>query len=79
MYRKRRAKLVDSKSKIGHTPLHLACRFGHLPVVLLLLAEDADINAKDNDDNTPLHKVQYPIQGTPYNTGLTGERAYRNQ
>lgn len=44
-------------SRIGHTPLHLACRFGHLPVVVLLLAEGAELNARDTDGNTPLHKV----------------------
>ncbi|CAN0320784.1 unnamed protein product, partial [Ectocarpus fasciculatus] len=44
-------------SKIGHSPLHLACRFGHLPVVLLLLAEGAELNARDADGNSPLHKA----------------------
>lgn len=48
---------VDCASKIGHTPLHLACRFGHLPVVLLLLANHAELNSRDKDDNTPLHKA----------------------
>ncbi|CAN0433519.1 unnamed protein product, partial [Ectocarpus sp. 8 AP-2014] len=48
---------VDVTSKIGHSPLHLACRFGHLPVVLLLLAEGAELNARDADGNSPLHKV----------------------
>lgn len=48
---------VDCVSKIGHTPLHLACRFGHLPVALLLLANRAELNARDKDDNIPLHKA----------------------
>lgn len=48
---------MDVTSKIGHSPLHLACRFGHLPVVLLLLAEGAELNARDADGNSPLHKV----------------------
>ncbi|CAN0496571.1 unnamed protein product, partial [Ectocarpus sp. 12 AP-2014] len=48
---------VDVTSKIGHSPLHLACRFGHLPVVLLLLAEGAELNARDADGNSPLHKA----------------------
>lgn len=51
---------LDVTSRIGHTPLHLACRFGHLPVVVLLLAEGAELNARDTDGNTPLHKVRAP-------------------
>lgn len=48
---------MDPVSKIGHTPLHLACRFGHLPAVLLLLVNHAELNSRDKDDNTPLHKA----------------------
>jgi ankyrin repeat protein len=48
--------LVFSKdNKYGGTPLHLAAATGHKDVAKLLLANKADVNAKDNRDATPLH------------------------
>jgi ankyrin repeat protein len=44
--------LVSDRSAIGTTPLHLA-RNGY--VAELLLSKGADINAKDNSSQTPLH------------------------
>ena len=37
------------------TPLHVAADGGHKDVVELLLANKAEVNAKDNDGVTPLH------------------------
>jgi ankyrin repeat protein len=38
---------------LGKTPLHVAAGFGHVDVVVLLLARQADINARDNGGKTP--------------------------
>jgi ankyrin repeat protein len=43
--------LKDNK---GSTPLHLAAGRGHRDVVELLLANNADVNAKANNGATPL-------------------------
>jgi len=39
----------------GKTPLHWAALRGHEEVVETLIANDADVNAKDKDGFTPLH------------------------
>ena len=39
----------------ARTPLHYACRHGHLECVRLLLVHGADPNAADEDGYTPLH------------------------
>jgi ankyrin repeat protein len=33
----------------GHTPLHLACRYGHIPVALALLVKGCELDATDNE------------------------------
>jgi hypothetical protein len=46
---------VNAKGKWGWTPLHTAAWEGHADVVAALIANGADVNAKDNDGKTPLH------------------------
>lgn len=38
----------------GTTPLHLAALQGHPPMIVLLLANGASVNAEDVDGQTPL-------------------------
>ncbi len=45
------------KDSTDETPLHDAATDGHKEVVKLLLANRADVNAKDNDGLTPLHEA----------------------
>lgn len=46
--------LVFSKDKDGWTPLHYAALNGRKEIVEFLLASHADVNARDNDEETPL-------------------------
>jgi ankyrin repeat protein len=51
---------VDVNAKLdplGTTPLHHAAGWGHKDIVELLIAEGADVNAKDDDGGTPLHEA----------------------
>ena len=43
----------------GMTPLHYAADEGHTEVVELLIANGADVNAKDENGRTPLHLATY--------------------
>ncbi|CAJ1099218.1 E3 ubiquitin-protein ligase MIB2-like isoform X1 [Octopus vulgaris] len=47
---------VNPRDEDGQTPLHLACFWGHLHTVGLLLGHNGiDANVVDNDGDTPLH------------------------
>jgi hypothetical protein len=45
---------VNAKGYRGRTPFHLAAIAGHKEIAELLIANGADINAKMEDDRTPL-------------------------
>ena len=45
----------DPCSSIMRTPLHLAAIRGHTNIVRSLIASGSDKNAKDFDENTPMH------------------------
>ncbi|KAK3445460.1 hypothetical protein EUGRSUZ_A01621 [Eucalyptus grandis] len=46
---------IDEPVEDGDTALHLACLYGHLPCVQLLLERGACLEAKDEDGAIPLH------------------------
>jgi len=47
----------------GYTPLHYACREGHIDVVRLLLRYEANINSKTRSGGaTPLHRAAFTGQ-----------------
>ena len=45
------------KTYFGGTPLHYAGKFGRDDTVDLLLQHDLDVNARDDQDRTPLHRT----------------------
>lgn len=51
--------IVQSRSRQGRTPLHIACRNGHLKVVKCLLAHGSDANARNLFNATPLHAAAW--------------------
>ena len=46
---------VNKADEWGETPLHAAARKGNTKMIQLLVAAGADVNAKDQDDKTPLY------------------------
>ena len=48
---------LEAKDMEGKTPLQIASAVGSLPVVVVLLAEGADVNTQDDQGNTPLIDV----------------------
>ena len=53
--KKKIAKLVNSKDKVGNTPLHLAAYRGYVRMAELLIQNGAKANVKNNEGDTPLH------------------------
>ena len=50
-----RGGIINMKNNKGETPLHKAAMAGHLDVVKFLLTNNADIEAKDDNDYQPIH------------------------
>ena len=50
---------VNDKNHVdteGHTPLHQAASYGHLPIICILIIENiSDKNPANDDGGTPLH------------------------
>jgi ankyrin repeat protein len=51
--------LINARTELGSTPLHLAATNPNSEVAKMLLARGADINARDNNNTTPLHLAAY--------------------
>lgn len=51
--------LTEARTPGGATPLHLAAKLGHLEIMEVLLANGADVNARDSLKFTPLHWAGY--------------------
>lgn len=50
------ASVTDSN---GLTPLHSAVSYNQIDVIRWLLTQNVDVNAKDNDGDTPLHHCDH--------------------
>ena len=48
---------VNTKNRMGWTPLHNAAGFGQKEVAELLIAKGANVNAKDEHGETPLDRA----------------------
>lgn len=47
--------IIPKVNIYSHTPLALACKFGHVEIVKLLLDRGANVDFQDEDGETPLH------------------------
>ncbi len=56
-YLRKKGLSVNARSRHGVTPLHLAALNGLDDLVKLFMQHDANVNAKDIDNETPLHYV----------------------
>lgn len=51
--------LINARTELGSTPLHIAATNSNPEMAKLLVARGANVNAKDNNDTTPLHIAAY--------------------
>ena len=51
--------LINARTELGSTPLHLAATNTNPEVAKLLVAKGANVNARDNNSATPLHLAAY--------------------
>ncbi len=52
---KRAGKLISVCDRYDNSPLHVACERGYLDIVFELLDSGADVDNKNEDEQTPLH------------------------
>eukprot|EP00026_Physarum_polycephalum_P010110 Phypoly_transcript_10261.p1 GENE.Phypoly_transcript_10261~~Phypoly_transcript_10261.p1 ORF type:complete len:242 (-),score=34.50 Phypoly_transcript_10261:221-946(-) len=53
------ARVDENVNKLAETPLHVACKQGHVTIVQALLAHKANVNALDKYGRSALHKAAY--------------------
>ncbi|MBU1692262.1 MAG: ankyrin repeat domain-containing protein [Gammaproteobacteria bacterium] len=51
--------LINTRTELGSTPLHIAASSSNHEIAKLLVARGANINARDNNGVTPLHIAAY--------------------
>ncbi|XP_065656728.1 poly [ADP-ribose] polymerase tankyrase-like [Hydra vulgaris] len=51
------SQMIELKDNRGRTPLHIACTYGRLPIIELLLKHGADNTIVDNAGETPTKKL----------------------
>ncbi len=59
--------LIDSIGSYGNTALCRAAQYRHLDLVKLLVSKGAEVNAKNNDEYTPLHHAVSCAYDRPIN------------
>lgn len=51
--------LINARTELGSTPLHIAATRSDPQIAKLLVAGGANVNARDNNGTTPLHIAAY--------------------
>lgn len=51
--------LINARTELGSTPLHIAATRSNPEIAKLLVAKGANVNARDNNGLTPLHIAAY--------------------